>query len=152
MDDGPIKKKKAKADDELESFKKPKPPISKAAAKHILAAEAPVDAMVQDWLVRTVDTLVRERSYPPQLLSDDFLALCGRYFDPQTALSIAEGIRREYGLAFPAPPTAPVDFKFLEEAIAGDAVAQALISKLALPVADDSHLKRHVRAKRTQSF
>jgi len=151
MDGDPIKKKKAKADDEIASFKKPKPPISKAAARHILASEGPVDVMVQDWLVRTVDTLVRERSYPPQLLSDDFLALCGRYFDPQTALTIVEELRRAFGLAFPAPTPALLDFKFLEEAIAEDATARALISTLAVPVAE-SHLHRHVRATRTQSF
>jgi hypothetical protein len=151
MDGNPIKKKSAKADDEIESFKKPKPPISKAAARHILALEGPVDALVQDWVVRTVDTLVRERSYPPQLLSDDFLGLCGRYFDPQTALSIVEELRRAYGLAFPPAPPIPMDFKFLEEAIAEDAIARALITSLAVPVAE-SHLHRHVRATRTQSF
>jgi hypothetical protein len=152
MDGTPLKQKKAKADDELESFKKPKLPISKAAAKHILAAGGAIDGLVQDWLVRKVDTLVRERSYPPQLLSDDFLPLLGRFFDPQTALTIAEEVRSEYAKAFPPAPAVPMDFKFLEEAIRGDATAQALISKLALPVADDSHLYRHVRATRTQSF
>ena len=132
MDSNPLKQKKKKPDDELESFKKPKPPISKGAAKRILAAAVPVDALVQDWLVRKVDTLVRERSYPPQLLSDDFLELCGRYFDPPFALSIVEELRRAFGLAFPPPPPQTIDFKFLTDAIDGDAVARALISALAV--------------------
>jgi hypothetical protein len=154
MDGNPLKKKAAKAKDDFELFKKPKSPISKAAARHILALEGAVDDIGVDWLVRRLDTLVRERSYPPQLLSDDFLSLLSRYFDATAALRIAEEVRLDYARAFPPHPAVVEDFKFLEEAIAGDEVARALISRLAVPVADDSYLKRHSleRPNRTQSF
>jgi len=108
----PIKPKKAKEnplEEELKKFKKPKCTISKATAKRISGVKN-VDSAGCAWFERWIDQLIRERAYPPQLKSDDFYSLLGRYFEPHTILEILEKARTDFKQAFPlADPKPPED-------------------------------------------
>lgn len=103
MWESPIKQKKkdkiTPLQEELKKFKKPKCLISKSSAKQIVGAKA-VDSAGCFWLERWIEQLVRERSYPPQLKSDDFFSLLSRYFENKVALEILEKVRKEYRHAF----------------------------------------------------
>jgi hypothetical protein len=99
----PIKQKKSKDDpvqEELKKFKKAKPVISKGSVKRITGIKN-VDTAGCYWFESRIDQLVRERSYPPQLKSDDFYSLLGRYFEPRTILEVLEKARVDYRRAFP---------------------------------------------------
>ena len=103
--------KKPKVDpieEELKKFKKPKPIISKSSVKRITGISN-VDAAGCFWLDSWIEQLVRERSYPPQLKSDDFYSLLGRYFEPRTILEVLDKARTEYRRAFPLADPAPAD-------------------------------------------
>lgn len=111
--ESPIKQKKNAKDDpmkeELKKFKKAKPIISKGAVKRITGVKS-VDSAGCYWFDSWIDQLVRERSYPPQLKSDDFYSLLGRYFEPRTILEVLEKARIDYRRAFPlADPEPPSD-------------------------------------------
>lgn len=107
----PIKQKKVKEDpieEELKKFKKPKPLCSKATVKRTTGASN-VDVAGCFWLDKWIEQLVRERSYPPQLKSDDFYSLLGRYFEPRTILEVLEKARSDYRRAFPLSDPTPED-------------------------------------------
>jgi hypothetical protein len=86
--------------EQIALFKKAKPLISKGQLKRITGVKN-VDAMGCYWFDRWVDQLCRERSYPPQLKSDDFYSLLGTYFDGTVILEILEKARVDYRRAFP---------------------------------------------------
>lgn len=81
--------------EELKKFKKAKPLISRGALKRITGVKN-VDRAGCYWFDEWINQLVRERSYPPQLKSDDFYSLLGKYFDGKTILEILEKARREF--------------------------------------------------------
>lgn len=119
-----MNKPKPKVDpieEELKKFKKSKPIVSKAAVKRITGVSN-VDAAGCFWLDTWIEQLVRERSYPPQLKSDDFYSLLGRYFAPDTILEVLEKARTDYRRAFPlADPTPPDDdLRWLPETLRAD--------------------------------
>ena len=81
-------------------FKKPKCCISASQTKKVLASPH-ADTLICEWLERWIDDLVRSRSYPPQLRSNDFYSLLPTYFEPMTVLKILEEVRLAFSLAFP---------------------------------------------------
>lgn len=91
-------KEKAKEQERL--FKKAKPVLSKGSVKRIVLVKN-VDEAGCYWMENWIDQLVRGYSYPPQLKSDDFYSLLGRYFDGATILSVLERARADYRRAFP---------------------------------------------------
>ena len=111
--ESPLKPKKEPKNDpittELKLFKKPKPLISKATVKRITYVKD-ADTASCFWFDRWIEQLVRERSYPPQLKSDDFYSLLGRYFEPTTIIEILDKARNDYWKAFPLTlPSIPDD-------------------------------------------
>jgi len=114
--------------EQIALFKKVKPLISKGQLKRITGVKN-VDVMGCYWFDRWIDQLVRERSYPPQLKSDDFYSLLGRYFTGTVILEILEKARAEYRLAFPLcePEEEIGDLSWLVEVIKGDTNALALL-------------------------
>jgi len=101
MDKKKQEKEKAEAlKEELKPFKKEKPITSKGQLKRITGVKS-VDSEGCRWFDRWVEQLVREHSYPPQLKSDDFYSLLGRYFDGKLIMTILERARTEYRRAFP---------------------------------------------------
>jgi hypothetical protein len=109
-------------------FKKDKPLMSKGQLKRIVGVKN-VDTTGCYWFDRWVEQLVRERSYPPQLKSDDFYSLLGRYFEGRVILEILEKARGDYRRAFPlCEPVEEVgDLSWLVEAIRRDPNALTLL-------------------------
>jgi hypothetical protein len=103
------KEAKEKEKEQALLFKKAKPVLSKASVKKIALVKN-VDEAGCYWMENWIDQLVRGYSYPPQLKSDDFYSLLGRYFDGPTILSLLERARADYRRAFPmADPQEEVD-------------------------------------------
>ena len=74
----PLKQKKVKApkeEDPLKDFKKEKPKVSSGAAKSIVGSSEAVGQAVAYWTERWIDNYVRSYGLPPQLVSNDFIAL-----------------------------------------------------------------------------
>lgn len=94
------KEAKEKAKEQERLFKKAKPVLSKGSVKRIVLVKN-VDEAGCYWMENWIDQLVRGYSYPPQLKSDDFYSLLGRYFDGATILSVLERARADYRRAFP---------------------------------------------------
>jgi hypothetical protein len=94
------KEAKEKAKEQERLFKKAKPVLSKGSVKRIVLVKN-VDEAGCYWMENWIDQLVRGYSYPPQLKSDDFYSLLGRYFDSATILSVLERARVDYRRAFP---------------------------------------------------
>ena len=118
----PVKKEKeTPIQEELKKFKKPKCLISKSSAKKIVAVKA-VDSAGCFWLERWVEQLVRERSYPPQLKSDDFYSLLSRYFENRVVLDILDRVRKDYRQAFSLsePVVDDDDLSWLNETLKAD--------------------------------
>jgi len=100
--------------------------MSKGQLKKIVSVKN-VDTTGCYWFDRWIDQLVRERSYPPQLKSDDFYSLLGRYFEGKVILEILERAREDYRRAFPlCEPVEEVgDLSWLVSAIKADPNALA---------------------------
>jgi hypothetical protein len=92
--------KKEEKEGVVEKFKKEKCCIPAIVVKKATGREI-VDELHCRWLERWVEQLVRERSYPPQLLGKDFYALLATYFDPKTVGEVLEKVRKDFRLAFP---------------------------------------------------
>lgn len=92
--------------------------ISKSGAKRILSAER-VDDFVAQWCEQWIDNFVRTYSYPPQLVSNDFLSLMGTFFPPAKALDTLSAIRADYRKCFWGVEEER-DFQYLVEAIRND--------------------------------
>lgn len=100
---------KEKAKEQALLFKKARPVLSKGSVKRIVLVKQ-VDEAGCYWMENWIEQLVRGYSYPPQLKSDDFYSLLGRYFDATTILSVLERARADYRRAFPmADPEEEVD-------------------------------------------
>jgi len=115
------KDEKEKEKEQALLFKKAKPVLSKGSVKRIVLVKN-VDESGCYWVENWIDQLVRGHSYPPQLKSDDFYSLLGRYFDGPTALSLLERVRADYRRAFPmADPQEEVDdLSWLRETLRAD--------------------------------
>lgn len=104
----PIRQKKEKKEDPLKDFKKQRPLLSNASVKRICLARHS-DKESCYWLERWIQQFVRECSYPPQLISDDFYSLLNRYFEGKRIIEILEKVRYDYRRAFPLNETEGVD-------------------------------------------
>lgn len=104
----PIRQKKEKKEDPLKDFKKQRPLLSNASVKRICLARHS-DKESCYWLERWIQQFVRECSYPPQLISDDFYSLLSRYFEAKKIVEILEKVRIDYKRAFPLNETEGVD-------------------------------------------
>lgn len=96
----PSRKKDDPLTEELKLFKKPKCVISKSTVRKVTeSTHSNKDECI--WLERWIEQLIRERSYPPQLKSDDFYSLLSKYFDTTVILEILQLVRNDYKKAFP---------------------------------------------------
>ena len=75
--------------------------LTSGAVKSILSCECPVGQSLIDWTERWISQLVRENSYPPQLVSSDFIWKLSEYFSPAVALETLQQIRTDFKKAFP---------------------------------------------------
>jgi len=91
-----------------------KPLISKGTAKKIIGYTA--DAHHCFWLEQWIDNLVRGRSLPPKLKSNDFISLLEHYFDSKTASKILQQLREDFIKLYPQDD----DFSWLSGLIDSD--------------------------------
>lgn len=105
----PLKQRRQTKEDPLKDFKKKRPLLSNASLKRICSVKTSDTASCY-WLQQWIDQFVRENSYPPQLVSDDFYSLLSHYFEPKKIVDILERVRRDYRRAFPlSEPQEEVD-------------------------------------------
>jgi hypothetical protein len=125
----PIKQPKPPKE-KIEVIKKPKQLISKGTARAIV--KHPVDSLGAKWIENWIEQCIRENSYPPQLLSDDFIPLLSKFFSPEKALQILEKIRSDYMSAhsWNKSSTEEEGFDFLLNALAQDKEAQDFLKYL----------------------
>ena len=122
----PEKVTKAKAVKE-EVIKPVKCRVSNAGAKAIVASKR-MDDIGSQWVERWIEQFVRENSYPPQLVGNDFIGLLGKYLEPKRAIETLEKIRKEFARSF-SWDDGDADFEYLLRAIANDPVARDFIEK-----------------------
>jgi hypothetical protein len=113
------KDKKKKEEDPFGEEVKKEKHISKGGAKRILAAER-TDNIVAQWCEQWIDNLVRTNCLPPQLKSDDFLALLNTYLPPSRTLDILSAIRSDYRRIFGNEIPDDETYEFLMNAIRAD--------------------------------
>lgn len=75
--------------------------LSSGAVKSILKCPSPVSQSLIDWTERWIAQFVRENSYPPQLISAEFICKLGEYLSPTLAIETLQRIRTDYAKAFP---------------------------------------------------
>jgi hypothetical protein len=115
-----MKSIKEEKEAQLKLFKPDKIRISKSTAKQICDADSnEISKAVCRWCEWYIETLCRERSYPLQMVSDDFVPMISKMLDASDALQLLERIRCEFRRAFPKMDTKE-DFQFLLDAIATD--------------------------------
>lgn len=97
----PPKATKVKAEKEVaEKWKKSKAVVSKATIKRAVGVKS-VDRLGCEWADRWITQLIREKCLPPQLLSDDFESVLGKFMIIKDALEILDKFRNDYRAAFP---------------------------------------------------
>jgi hypothetical protein len=122
MNGSPLRPRK-ETSDEIETFKKQKCRISKAAVKKITAQT--VSQASCEWLERWLDQFVRENGFPPQLVSDDYYSLLTTYFPIATATQYVERIRTDYERAFPVIHDVPFEMDSLYDTMNRDNAVKA---------------------------
>jgi hypothetical protein len=115
----PLKPPKIPKAAKEEEFKREKCKISKGAAKTIAKSKA-MDERGAEWVSRWIDQYVRENSLPPQLNSNDFVALLGVYMEPFKGSLVLEKLREDYRREHGWAATPDDEFKFLLDAIEAD--------------------------------
>jgi hypothetical protein len=70
--------------------------ISVGQAKRILNTKEELSPFVLNWILRWIDQLCKENSYPPQLIGGNFLSNLFLYFEPTKSAEILERLRKDF--------------------------------------------------------
>jgi hypothetical protein len=109
----PFKTPKPKPPIEEAKFKKEKLLLSQSEAKKLLNCRSPLSEGQIGWVQRWLETLMREKSLPPQIVSNDAYGKLMEILSPIDALNTLENLRTDYLRAHP-PDTIPFDdYSFL---------------------------------------
>lgn len=98
---------------ELEKFKKEKLLLPQGEAKKLLNTRIPLSEGQIGWVQRWLETLMREKSLPPQIVSKDAYGKLMDFLSPIDALSTLENLRTDFQKAHPPDTTPFDDFSFL---------------------------------------
>ena len=98
---------------EIEKFKPIKMTMTKSEAKKIL--EYKKDLAVQQilWVQNWMETLIRERSLPPQLAGADGYSQLMLFLSPADALNVLKQIREDFVKMIPPEEIVVDDYSFL---------------------------------------
>jgi hypothetical protein len=96
----------------LELFKPIPLTLTKGEAKKVLDSKKPLSHRDVEWVQRYLETVIRERSLPPQLAGDDAYGQIMTYLSPKDALLLLEGVRSSYRLVLP-PEEEEDEFAYL---------------------------------------
>jgi len=81
---------------ELEKFKPVKLTMTKSEAKKILDYKKDLAYQQIEWVQKWLETVIRERSYPPQLAGADAYGQMMLFLNPADALALLERIRSDF--------------------------------------------------------
>lgn len=118
----PLKPKKEKKEsshkqsppnEELEKFKKPKLTLTKSEAKKILDYKKDLAYRQIEWVQNWLQTVISERSLPPQLAGEDAYAQIMLFLNPLDALALLKKIREEFLRTVPPEEREKDDYAFL---------------------------------------
>lgn len=99
---------------ELEKFKPVKLTMTKSEAKKILDYKKDLAYQQIEWVQRWLETVIRERSYPPQLAGADAYGQMMLFLNPADALALLEQIRLDFQKTVPLEKKEEVDdYQFL---------------------------------------
>jgi hypothetical protein len=99
---------------ELEKFKPVKLTMTKSEAKKILDTKKELAYQQIEWVQKWLETIIRERSYPPQLAGADAYGQMMLFLNPADALALLEQIRLDFQKTVPLEQKKEVDdFQFL---------------------------------------
>jgi hypothetical protein len=130
----PLKEKKptkAEVEAKEKPLKKKKCPIKVGTAKAICDPEVKRDVGrdVCEWCERWIEQLVRERSFPPQMVSDDFLPMLSKLLPNDEALAILSQLRADFKRHFPRKESED-DLAWLTGIVEIDTVAKEWLREL----------------------
>jgi hypothetical protein len=118
-----LKQPKAPKAPKEEVVKKVKPRVSKPAAKAIVKVKT-MDDLGAMWVERWIENYVACNSLPPQLISNDFISLSGRFMGALPAMNVIEQIRKQYKAAF-FNTDEEDSFQFLLDAVEKDPILKS---------------------------
>jgi hypothetical protein len=98
---------------ELEKFKPVKLTMTKSEAKKILDYKKDLAYQQIEWVQKWMDTIIRERSYPPQLAGADAYGQIMLFLNPMDALALLEQIRSDFQKTVPLEKKKEDDYQFL---------------------------------------
>jgi hypothetical protein len=98
---------------ELEKFKPVKMTMTKSEAKKILDYKKDLAVQQILWVQNWLETLIRERSLPPQLSGADGYAQIMLFLNPQDALLVLKQIRDDFAKMVPPEEKVLDDYSFL---------------------------------------
>lgn len=105
-----------------EVIKKQKPKLKSSCVKSLLDYKEDVGESILLWTERWLEHLIRQHSYPPQILSSDVLSALNLYLTPKDSLSVLEEIRKDFRnehlMLFPKE-----DFSFLLKAFEDEKIS-----------------------------
>jgi hypothetical protein len=102
-----------KRENELEKFKPIKMTMTKSEAKKLLDYKKDLANQQILWVQHWMETLIRERSLPPQLAGADGYSQLLLFLAPLDALSVLRKIREDFAKTVPLEEKEEDDFSFL---------------------------------------
>lgn len=96
-----------------EKFKPEKLTLTKTEAKKILDCKKTLTYHQTEWVQNYMMTVIRERSYPPQLAGCDAYGQIMRFLNPNDALLLLQTIRADYAKIQPIEKEDDNDFAAL---------------------------------------
>jgi hypothetical protein len=97
----------------LEKFKPIKLSMTKSEAKKILDYKKDLAVQQIQWVQNWMETLIRERSLPPQLAgADGYSQLC-LFLNPTDAMNVLKQIRDDFAKVLPLEEKEKDDYSFL---------------------------------------
>jgi hypothetical protein len=97
----------------LEKFKPIKLTLTKAEAKKILEYKKELAYQQIEWVQKWLETVIRERSLPPQLSGADAYGQIMLFLNPNDALQLLQQIRADFQKLLPPEEIVEDDFAFL---------------------------------------
>ena len=100
-------------DNLMEKFKPIKLTMTKSEAKKILEYKKDLAVQQIQWVQNWLETLIRERSLPPQLAGADGSSQLLLFLNPLDALSVLKQIREDFAKTVPQEKKEADDYSFL---------------------------------------
>jgi hypothetical protein len=97
----------------MEKFKPIKLTMTKSEAKKILEYKKDLAVQQIQWVQNWLETLIRERSLPPQLAGADGYSQLMLFLNPLDALSVLKQIREDFAKTVPPEKKEVDDYSFL---------------------------------------